>query len=145
VVTAVGRSHMQRQLAVVVVEGRVALGRPMDPAALNDPHHLCIGLTKDVHDLMEVWAACLGITMGDALREDARGPLLHGTHDVEQPAPGDPAPRAIASPRLPFERLFTSDVPLAQWPRGEALALGAAPPAQPGQGKAPQDGVLVVE
>jgi hypothetical protein len=46
--------------------------------------------------LMEVLAECLGIKMGDDLIEDARGPLLHGTNDVEQHATGDPAPRARA-------------------------------------------------
>ena len=52
---------------------------------------------------------------------------------------------ARADPRLAFERFVTSDVTLAQWTRGEAIALGAAPPAQPGQGKAPQDSFIFVE
>ena len=142
--TAVGREPMQLQRAVVVVEGRVELVRPMDPAALNDHHPLFVGFTTDMHALMAGWAECLGINMGDDLGEDARGPILHGTNDVEQHATGDPAPRAIADPRLTFERLFTSDLTLTQWPRGEAIALGAAPPAQPGQGKAPQDGCIFV-
>ncbi len=136
---------MQLQLAVVVVECRVELVSPMDSAAINDHHHLFVGFTKDVHDLMEVLAEFLGIKMGDDLIEDARGPILHGTNDVEQHATGDPAPRARADPRLTFERLFTSDLTLAQWPRGETIALGAAPPAQPGQGKTPQDGFIFVE
>src|SRR4029453_14006217 len=128
---------MQLELAVVVVECRVELVRPMDPAAIHDHHHLFVGFTKDVHDLMEVLAQLLGIKVRDDLIEDARGPILHGTNDVEQHATGDPAPRAIADPRLTFERLFTADLTLAEWTRGEAIALGAAPPALPGQGKAP--------
>jgi hypothetical protein len=40
--------------------------------------------------LMEVLAEFLGIKMGDDLIEDARGPILHGTNDVEQHATGDP-------------------------------------------------------
>jgi hypothetical protein len=136
---------MQLQLAVVVIECRVELVRPLDPAAINDHHHLFVGFTKDVHDLMEVLAEFLGIKMGDDLIEDARGPILHGTNDAEHHAAGDPAPRAIADPRLAFERLFTSDLTLAQWPGRQAIALGAAPPALPGQGKAPQDSFIFVE
>lgn len=136
---------MQLQLAVVVVECRVELVRPMDPAAINDHHHLFVGFPKDVHDLMEVLAEFLGIKMGDDLIEDARGPILHSTNDVEQHPAGDAAPRAILEPRLPLEGFVAFDLTLTQRAGGEAIALGAAPPAQPGQGKAPQDGFIFVE
>ena len=52
---------------MVVVEGRVELMRPMDPAPIDDHHHLFAGFTKDVHDLMEVLAEFLSIKMGDDL------------------------------------------------------------------------------
>ena len=136
---------MEAQLAVVVVEGRVELVRPMDPAPIDDHHDFFPGFAEGRHHLMEILAQLLGIKVRHDLIEDARGPILHGTNDVEQHATGAPAPRAIADPRLPFERLFTSDVTLAEWTRGEAIALGAAPPAQPGQGKAPEDRFIFIE
>ena len=71
VVTAVGRQQRPRQLAAVVVEGRVELVRPLEPAAIHDHHHLCVDFTQDVQDLMEVLAACLGSTMGAELIDDA--------------------------------------------------------------------------
>jgi hypothetical protein len=136
---------MEAQLAVVVVEGRVELVRPMDPAPIDDHHDLFPGCAEGRHHLMEILAQLLGIKVRDDLIEDARGPILHGTNDVEQHATGDPAPRAIADPRLTFERLFTADLTLAEWTRGEAIALGAAPPALPGQGKAPEDRFIFIE
>ena len=41
--------------------------------------------------------------------------------------------------------LFAFDLALAQRACGQAIALGAAPPAQPGQGKAPQDRFVFIE
>src|SRR5439155_352948 len=114
VVTTVGREAMEAQRAVVVVEGRVALVRPRDPAPIDDHHDLFPGVAEGRHHLMAILAQLLGIKVRDDLREDARGPILHGTNDVEHHATGDPAPRAIADPRLTFERLFTSDVTLAE-------------------------------
>src|SRR5881392_1631024 len=122
---------MHLQLAVVMIEGRVKLMRPMDPATVHDLHDLFAGFPKDVHDLMKVLAKFLGIKMGNDLIEDPRGPILHGTKDVEQHATGDPAPRTIADPGLAFEGLFTSDVTLAQWTDGKTGALSPTPPAQP--------------
>lgn len=136
---------MEAQLAVVVVEGGVELVRPMDPAPIDDHHNLFPSCAKGRHDLMEILAQLLGIKVRDDLIEDACRPILHGTNDVEQHTTADPAPRAIADPRLPFERLFTSNLTLAEGPRGEAIALGAAPPAQPGEGKAPEDRFIFIE
>ena len=48
-------------------------------------------------------------------------------------------------PRLAFEGLLAFDLTLAQGARGEARALGFAPPARPGQGKAPQDRFVFIE
>lgn len=136
---------MEAQLAVVVVEGRVELVRPMEPAPIDDHHDRFPGFAEGRHDLMEIVAQLLAITVRDDLIDDARGPILHGTHDVEQHTTGDPAPRAIADPRLTFEQLFTSNLTLTEGTRGEAIALGAAPPAQPGEGKAPEDGFIFRE
>src|SRR5262245_44443328 len=128
---------MAAYLAVVVGEGRVELVRPMDPALIDHHHDLFPGCAEGRHHVLERVAQCLGLTGRDDLMDDARGPILHGPNDVEQHATGEPAPRARADPRLPFARFCTSDLTLAEWTRGEARALGAAPPAQPGQGKAP--------
>jgi len=51
----------------------------------------------------------------------------------------------MASPGLALERLFPFDVTVAQGMGGQTRALGAAPPAQPGQGKAPQDRFVFIE
>jgi hypothetical protein len=46
---------------------------------------------------------------------------------------------------LAFEGFVAFDLTLAQGPGGEARALGAAPPARSGQGKAPQDGFILIQ
>src|SRR5712691_9393576 len=136
---------MEAQRVVVVVEGRVELVRPLDPAPIDDHHDLLPSFAEGRHHVMEILAQLLGIKVGHDFREDFGGAILDRPNDTESHAAGDTAPGAIAYPCLAFERLFTSDLTLAQWTRGEAIALGAAPPAQPGQGKAPQDGFIFVE
>jgi hypothetical protein len=51
----------------------------------------------------------------------------------------------ILQPRLAFEALVAFDLPLAQWARGQATALGFAPPASARQGKAPEDRFIFIE
>jgi hypothetical protein len=46
---------------------------------------------------------------------------------------------------LAFEGFLTFDLTLTQWPQWEASALGFAPPASAGQGKAPHDGFIFIE
>jgi hypothetical protein len=46
---------------------------------------------------------------------------------------------ALPQPRLAFAALFAFDLTLRQPARREAVALRFAPPAGPGQGKAPQN------
>src|SRR5713101_6217379 len=106
--------------------------RPMDATAIDDHHDLFAGFAKDVHDLMEILAPFVGVKMRHDLIEDARRAILDRSDDAEQDATGDPAPGAIASPSLAFERLFPFDVTVAQGPCGQTSALDAAPPAQPG-------------
>ena len=77
--------------------------------------------------------------------EDFGGAILDRPQDTESPAAGHTAPGALADPRLTFERLFTSNLTLAQWTCGEAIALGAAPPTQPREGKAPEDRFIFIE
>src|SRR5499427_6807603 len=77
--------------------------------------------------------------------EDFGGPILDGAQHAEQHATGDTTPGAIASPRLTFAGLLTVDLTLAQGTYREAGALGGAPPARAGQGKAPQDRFIFVE
>ena len=136
---------MEAKLTVVVLKGRVELMRPMDPAAINDHDDLFADFTEGCHHLMDILAQLLGVKMGHDLREDTRGAILDSPNHAEQDAAGDAAPGAIRQPRLAFERLFAFDVALAQGTGGPARALGAAPPAQPGEGKAPQDGFVFIE
>jgi len=47
---------MEAQLAVVVIEGRIELVRPMDPAAIDDHHDLCADFAEGGHHVMEILA-----------------------------------------------------------------------------------------
>ena len=47
---------MEASLAVVVVECRVELVGPMDPAAIHDHHDVFAGCAEGGHDLMEILA-----------------------------------------------------------------------------------------
>ncbi len=49
-VTAMGREAMEAQCAGGVVEGRVELVSPVDPAAIDAHHHLCAGFATDNED-----------------------------------------------------------------------------------------------
>jgi hypothetical protein len=136
---------MQAQLVVVVVESRVELVRPMDPAAIDDHHDVFAGFAEGRHDLMEILAQLLGIKVRHDFIEDFGGAILDGPNDTEQHAARDTAPGAILYPRLPFEGLLTFHLTLAQWAYGEACTLGCAPPARAGQRKAPQDRFVFIE
>ena len=130
---------------MVVVESRVELVRPMDPAAVDDHHHLFAGFAKDAHDLMEILAQLLGIKVRHDFIEDFRGAILDSADDVEQHPARDTTPRAVLQPRLAFAAFLAFDVARAQGTGGQTRTLGAAPPAQPGQGKAPHDRFVCIE
>ena len=117
----------------------------MDPATIHDHHDICTGLAEGGHDVREILAQFLGIKVGHDFREDLRGPLLDRADDAQQDTTGEATPRAIADPRLAFERLLAVALPLAQRAEREARALGGAPPARAKQGKAPQDGFVSIE
>src|SRR5713101_1656603 len=136
---------MEAKLAVVVLKGRVELVRPMDPAAINDHHDLFAGFAEGCHHLMDILAQLLGIKVWHDFREDFGRAVLHRPNNAEQHPAGNAAPRAILPPRLTFETFFTFDLALAQRTGGQTRALGAAPPAYPGEGKAPPDRFLFVK
>ena len=115
---------MEAQRAVVVLKSRVELGCPMDPAAIDDHHHVFAGCTEGRHDLMEILAQFLGIKMRYDFIEDFGGAILDRANDAEQHAAGDAAPGAIRQPRWAFEGLLAFDLTLAQRACGEAGALG---------------------
>ena len=136
---------MELQLALVLGQRGGEIPRAMDATAINDHHDLFARFAKDGHDLMAIWAQLLGVKMRHDLIENARCSILDGPNDAEQDSAHDTAPGAMASPSLAPERLFPFDVTVAQGMGGQTRALGAAPPAQPGQGKTPQDGFIFVE
>jgi len=94
---------------------------------------------------MDILAQLLGIKVGHNFREDFSRTILYCANDAEQHVARNTAPRAVLQPRLTFATFFAFDLALAQRTGGQTRALGAAPPAQPGQGKAPQDCVIFVE
>src|SRR5215471_19081157 len=117
----------------------------MDPAPVNDHHDFFPDFAEGGHHLMEILAQLLGIKMRHDFVEDFRGPILDRPNDAEQDPTGHAAPGAILEPCLPFEGLLAFDLALAQRADGEAIALGGAPPAGPGQGKTPEDGFICIE
>jgi hypothetical protein len=117
----------------------------VDAPAIDYHHHLFLGRAKGVHHLVDVLTEFVGIKMGHDLIEDARSAVLHRPHDIEQHAAGDATPAAIPLPGLAFEALLGIDLALAQRAGGQALALAASPPAAPGQGKAPEHRLILVE
>ena len=137
--------EMQPQLLVPVCQRRRKLVRPVDATAVRHHDHLFPGGAKRGHHLMDRLAKPLHLTMGDDLIEDFGSPLLDSTNDAEQDPTGHAPPTAIAYPRLTLEALFAFALTLRHWPRGEAIALGCAPPARPGQRKAPEDGFVFIE
>jgi hypothetical protein len=145
VMATMGRQEMAAKLLLIVVEGRVQLMRPMDATAIDDHDDLLASFAKDFHDLMEIWAQFLGSKMGHALIEDPRRAILDRPDHAEQDTAGDATPGAILGPRLAFERLFPFALCVTPRADRQASALGAAPPAPPGKGKAPQDSFIFVE
>jgi hypothetical protein len=123
---------MEAKLVVVVLQGRVELVRSMNPAAIDDHHDLFASFAEGGHHLMEILAELLGIKMRHDFITDFRRAILDGADDTEQHAAGDPAPRAVLHPRLSFATFFLFDLALVQRAGGQAIPLGAAPPAQPG-------------
>src|SRR6266436_6293391 len=107
---------MEAKLAVVVVECRVELVSPMDPAAINDHHDVFAGFAEGGHHLMEILAQLLGIKVRHDFIEDFGGAILDRPNDTEQHAAGDPTPRAILHPGVPFETLVTFDLTRTQRP-----------------------------
>jgi hypothetical protein len=106
---------MEAQLAVIVLQGRVELVRPMNPAAVDDHHDLFASFAEGRHDLMEILAQLLGIKVGHNFIEDFGGTILDCPNDAEQHAAGDTAPGAVLHPRLPFKGLLAFNLTLAQW------------------------------
>jgi hypothetical protein len=145
VVTTVGRQEMQPKLGMPVRQRRCELFGPVDATAVGDHDHLFAGVAKEGHHLMDIVAQSLCLKMGDDLVEDFGGAILDRADDIEQHPAGDTAPGAIPAPRLAFEGFVAFDLTLAQWPDGQARPLGFAPPARPGQGKAPEDRFILIE
>ena len=83
---------------MVVVEGRVELMCPMDPAAVDDHHDLFPSSAESRHHLMEIVTKLLGIKVRHDFLADFRRTILHCSNDTEQHATGDPAPGTIAAP-----------------------------------------------
>jgi hypothetical protein len=141
----VRREAREAQRALVVVACRITLLRPMHPTAIADHDDLCAGCAKDCHHLLERLTQLLGIKGRHNCIADFGGAILDGANDAEQPAPGETAPGASACPRLAFEGCRLVALARAQRTGPQAIALGPAPPAVPGERKAPEDRCVCVE
>src|SRR6266700_61628 len=105
---------MEAKLAMVVVECRVELMRPMDAAAIDDHHDLFASFAEGRHDLMDILAQLLGIKVRHDFIEDFGGTILDRPNDTQQHAARDTAPGARIYPCLPFEGLIAFALTLAE-------------------------------
>ena len=78
-----GREAMAAQRSVGVVECRVELVRPRDPAAIDDHHALLAGCADGRHPWMDRVAHLLGLKVRHDCREDFGGPILGSVLKVE--------------------------------------------------------------
>ena len=74
---------METKHAVVMGKSRIELVRPMDPAPVDDHHHLELGFAEGGHDLVDILAQLLGSKVRHDFIEDFRGAVLHGADDVQ--------------------------------------------------------------
>jgi hypothetical protein len=144
-VTPMGREEMEAQRVVVVRKGRVKLVRSVAPAALGAHHDLLAGGAEGGHPWVAILAELLGIKVRHDCREACGGAVLDRAQPTEQHAARDPAPGAMAYPRLAFAGCVALARARAQRTGGQTRALRTAPPAQPGEGKAPQDSCIFIE
>src|SRR5262245_34274125 len=77
-VTTRGWEDVEPHLALIRVEGRGALVRPMPPAPLDTPHYLCASLAEGRHSLMTILPPLRGITVRHDFLEDLRRAILPG-------------------------------------------------------------------
>ena len=91
-----GREAMEAKRAVVVVECRVELVRPMDTTAIDNHHDFFRSFAEGRHDLMNILAQLLGIKVGHDFIKDFGGAILDRPNDTEQHAARDTAPGARA-------------------------------------------------
>jgi hypothetical protein len=136
---------MAAKLVMIVVESRVELVCPVDPAPIDDHHHLFLGCLEGRHHLVAILAQLLRIKVRDDLIEDFGSPVLDGANHTASHAARETAPGAIAQPRWAFETLRAFALAWAEGTRGPTSALRGAPPARPGQRQAPQDRCVCIE
>ena len=96
VVATMSRQEMEAKRAVGVVECRVELVRPMNPAPIDDHHDLFTDFAEGRHHLVDILAQLLRIKVRDDFIEDFGGAILDGANHTEQHAARDTAPGAIA-------------------------------------------------
>jgi hypothetical protein len=135
---------MEAQLSRLVGEGRSEFMRPLEPPPIANPDDLLPGVAAARHHLVKLRAQRLRIEVRDHVREDFGGAVLERAKHTEQHAARDTAPGARAPPRLPFATLLACELALAAGTRGQTCALGGAPPARPGEGKAPEARVIFI-
>jgi hypothetical protein len=83
VVATMGGQQMEAKLVMIVVEGRVELVRPVNPAPIDDHHPLLLGCLAGRHHVVEILAPLLRITVRDDFREDCGSPVLDGANHTE--------------------------------------------------------------
>src|SRR5438105_15311518 len=92
VVPTMGGEKLEASRAGVVVEWRVELVCPIDPAAIHDHHDVFAGMAEGGPDLRELLASRLGIKVGHDCIEDLGGAIVDRADDAAQDAAGDATP-----------------------------------------------------
>src|SRR5262249_42364532 len=125
---------MEAKLVMIVVEGRIELVCPVDPAPIDDHHDLFAGGAEGGHHLVDILAQLLGIKVRNDFIEDFGGAVLDRAQHTEQHAACDPAPGAIAPPGRALEGLVALDLALSAdgW-ADEGAGHGATSPTWGGQ------------
>jgi len=134
-----GREAVEAPCAVVMVEGRVALVRPLAPAAVDDQPARWAGLLEGRPPLVEIGAPLLGLTGRHDCIQDLRGAIGARADDAAQHAARDATPRAVLPPCLACAGRLAFALAPAQRAAGPARAWGFPPPASTGQGQAPHE------
>src|SRR5262245_51066806 len=129
---------MAAKRLVVGVERGSELVRPVAPAALDAHHALLVRCAAACHHWVQILSQLLGLKVRHNFRADCGSPILDCPQDAAQPTARDPAPGAIAEPRLAVAGFIACALTLPQGTRAQTRARGGAPPAGAGQGKAPE-------
>ncbi len=141
----VGRQAVQTQPPRPARQGRSHFVGTMDATAIDEEDDCLTRRAEGRHALMPIVPPCVGIKRGHDFIADLGGSVLHGAHQGAQDPILEAVPGVIRPPGLPLTRCGLVHLALGQGTEGQPIARRLMPPAGPGQGKAPQDGLVFLQ